>query len=185
MSEKLYLNAPELLKDAFRLGALVASSQFKPDYIVAIWRGGAPIGIAVQEILAWVGVKTDHICIRTSSYSSSIDQRDRKVRIHGLQYLVDRVNAEDKLLLVDDVYDTGHTMQAIIQKLQQKARLNTPEEIRIAVPWYKPGRNLTDKVPDYYLHETDQWIKFPHSLEGLSEDEIRKHRPEIWAVLQE
>jgi len=51
------------------------------------------------------------------------------------------------------------------------------------VPWYKPARNLTDRVPDYYLHETAQWIKFPHSLEGLSEGEIQKHRPELCEIL--
>ncbi len=183
MTDKLYLDAPDLLADAFRLGALVARSGFKPDYIVAIWRGGAPIGIAVQEILAWSGIETDHISIRTSSYSNSIDQREHKVRIHGLQYLVNRVNATDKILLVDDVYDTGYTIQAIINKLHRKARLNTPEDIRIAVPWCKPERIETGRIPDFCLHQTDRWIKFPHSLEGLSEQEIRQNRPEIWAIL--
>ena len=67
--------------------------------------------------------------------------------------------------------------------LRDKARLNTPGDIRVAVPYYKPSRNQTDRVPDYYLHETTQWIKFPHSLEGLSDDEIRSHRPGLAAIL--
>ncbi|MGB5707375.1 MAG: phosphoribosyltransferase family protein [Arenicellales bacterium] len=183
MNDKLYLEAPDLLEDAFRLGTMVLKSGYQPDYIVAIWRGGAPIGIAVQELLAWAGVKTDHIAIRTSSYARSVDQRGHNVRIHGLRYLVERINADDKLLLVDDVYDTGLTMKAIIDKLRRKARLNAPEDIRIAVPWYKPDRKLVDRTPDYYLHETDQWIKFPHSLEGLTEAEIKTNRPEIWEAL--
>ena len=107
------------------------------------------------------------------------------MRVHGLDYLVKRVNAEDSLLLVDDVFDTGFTIQAVIDKLRRKARLNTPREIRVAVPWYKPTRNQIDRAPEYYLHETEQWIKFPHSLEGLSDDEIKKFRPEIWTVLNE
>jgi len=185
MTEKLYLDAQNLLEDAMTLGVQVVNSGYRPDYIVAIWRGGTPVGIAVQEVLAWAGIKTDHIAIRTSSYNSSIDQRGHSVRIHGLRYLVERINAEDKLLLVDDVYDTGLTMQAIIDKLQRKARLNTPEDIRIAVPWFKPERLLVDRVPDYTLHETSQWIKFPHSLEGLTDAEIRTHRPQIWKVLHE
>ena len=185
MTEKLYLEAQDLLQDAMRLGVQVVNSGFRPDYIVGIWRGGTPIGIAVQEVLAWGGIKTDHIAIRTSSYSTGIDQRGHNVRIHGLRYLVERIDADDKLLLVDDVYDTGLTMQAIIEKLRRKARLNTPEDIRIAVPWFKPQRLLVDRTPDYTLHETNQWIKFPHSLEGLSEEEIRTHRPEIWQVLNE
>ncbi len=184
MSEKLYLDAQEQLTGAMQLGAMVVNSGFRPSFIVGIWRGGTPIGIAVQEVLAWAGVETDHIAIRTSSYGQAIDQRGHKVRVHGLRYLVERVNAEDGLLLVDDVYDTGLTIEAIINKLRLRARLNTPRDIRVAVPWYKPSRRLVDRVPDYYLHETDRWLKFPHSLEGLSEDEIRRHRPEIWKAMQ-
>ena len=185
MTEKLYLDAQELLEDAFRLGVMVANDDFRPDYIVAIWRGGAPIGIAVQEILAHAGVDADHIAIRTSSYENAIDQRGREIKIDGMDYLIERFNASDRLLLVDDVYDTGLTMQAIIEQIQRKARLNAPEEIRVAVPWYKPSRNLSDRIPDYYLHETEQWIKFPHSLEGLTAEEIKTNRPEIWAALHE
>ncbi len=185
MSEKLYIHAQDLLSDAVRLGTMVVNSGFKPSFIVGIWRGGTPIGIAVQEVLAWAGIQTDHIAIRTSSYDHTIDQRDQHVRVHGLSYLVKRVNAEDGMLLVDDVFDTGFTIQAIIDKLHRKARLNTPRDIRVAVPWYKPKRNQTDRTPEYYLHETEQWIKFPHSLEGLSDHEIKKFRPEIWATLNE
>ena len=185
MSEKLYIQAQDLLSDAVRLGAMVVNSGFRPSFIVGIWRGGTPIGIAVQEVLAWAGIQTDHIAIRTSSYDHAIDQRGQHVRVHGLDYLVKRVNAEDSLLLVDDVFDTGFTIQAVIDKLRRKARLNTPREIRVAVPWYKPTRNQIDRAPEYYLHETEQWIKFPHSLEGLSDHEIKKFRPEIWTVLNE
>lgn len=183
MQEKYYLQSQELLEDSFRLGAMVVRSGFRPDYIVAIWRGGAPIGIAVQEMLAVNDVRADHIAIRTSSYRNAIDERDHHVRIHGLGYIVDRINAMDRLLLVDDVYDTGLTMLAIIDRLKRKARLNTPEDIRIAVPWYKPSRNRSGRIPDYFLHETENWLKFPHSLEGLSEHEIRTQRPEIWDIV--
>lgn len=183
MAEKLYLEAQDLLSDAMRLGAMVFQSGFRPDFIVGIWRGGTPVGIAVQEVMAWAGLETDHIAIRTSSYAQGIDNREHKVRVHGLRYLVERVEAEHRLLLVDDVYDTGLTIQAIVDKLRSKARLNTPRDIRVAVPWYKPSRIRVDRKPDYVLHETEQWIKFPHSLEGLTRDEIRRHRPEIYAIL--
>lgn len=185
MNNKLYLQAEELLADAMRLGTMVVNSGFRPKFIVGIWRGGTPIGIAVQEVLAWCGIETDHIAIRTSSYSQTIDQREHIVRVHGLGYLVERVNFDDSMLLVDDVFDTGLTIQAVINQLRRKARLNTPYDIRVAVPWYKPTRNRIGQAPDYYLHETEQWIKFPHSLEGLSDDEIRKYRPEIWQILNE
>lgn len=182
MSEKLYLGAQGLLEDSFRLAARVLESGFKPSFIVAIWRGGAPIGTAVQEFLDYFGIPTDHIAIRTSSYQA-IDDRSPTVRIHGTSYLIKNLEYEDRLLIVDDVFDTGHTIRALIQHLRETARLNTPGDIRVAVPYYKPSRNQTDVVPDYYLYETDRWIKFPYSLEGLTEAEIREKRPEIYEII--
>jgi hypoxanthine phosphoribosyltransferase len=184
MPEKLYLSAQGLLEDAFRLGAMVLRSGFRPTVMVAIWRGGAPIGIAVQELLDAFGIETDHIAIRTSSYRG-IDGRSGSVLVHGMNYLIKTLRHEDRLLIVDDVFDTGHTIRAVITHLREKARLNAPEDIRVAVPYYKPTRNQTDRVPDYFIHETEQWIKFPHSVEGLGAEEIRAHRPELAAILDE
>jgi len=184
MTEKTYLDPQTLLEDSFRLGARILNDGFKPNYIIAIWRGGTPIGVAVQEFLAYYGVQSDHIAIRTSSYSDGIDGRSKTVLIHGMDYLIKNINAADKLLIVDDVYDTGLTIQAVIKELKQKCRLNTPEDIRIAVPYFKPGRNKTGVDPEYYLHETEAWLKYPHSLEGLTADEIAKHRPELFDIIK-
>ena len=180
----LYVGAQALLEDSFELGARVLESGFRPSFIVAIWRGGAPIGIAVQELLDYFGVHTDHIAIRTSSYSG-IDGRESEVRVHGLNYVVKNVEQRDRLLIVDDVFDTGHTIDRVIETLREKARRNAPREIRVAVPYYKPARNRTARVPDYFLHETEEWIKFPHSLEGLTPEEIARYRPALHAVLDD
>jgi len=90
----------------------------------------------------------------------------------------------DRLLIVDDVFDTGRSIEAIVDELRRRMRLNTPEDIRVAVPYYKPSRNQTSREPDFVVHETTEWIKFPHSLEGLSVEEIREKRPEIYEVLK-
>lgn len=182
--EKLYLDAQALLDDSFRLAADIHESGFRPSFIIAVWRGGAPIGLAVQEFLSAVGVQSDHIAIRTSSYQS-IDQRSREVAVHGLSYLIKNLTFEDRLLIVDDVFDTGHTIAAIIKQLQIKLRRNMPEDVRIAVPYYKPTRNQTDLVPDYVVHETAQWLKYPHSLEGLTAEEMAEHRPEIFDIIKD
>lgn len=141
------------------------------------------MGVAVQELLHWYGIETDHITIRTSSYSG-IDGRSHEIRIHGLGYLIDNCEASDRLLIVDDVYDTGFTIKAVIEEIQNRARRNTPQEIRVAVPYYKPERNQVGKAPDYYLHETAAWLKYPHSLEGLSVEEIKQHRPNLYGILK-
>ena len=180
--EKYYISPQDLLDDSFRLGAMVYDSGFRPSFILALWRGAAPIGIAVQEFLACRGVETDHIAIRTSSYTG-IDKQSREIAIYGTNYLVKKVTHGDRLLIVDDVFDTGHTIEALINHLREKARRNAPEDIRVAVPWYKPARNQTGRVPDYYLHETGDWLKFPHSLEGLSDEEVKANRPTLHAIL--
>ena len=186
MGEKLYLDAQNLLEDSFRLGAQIINSGFEPTFIVALWRGGVPMGIAVQEFLKFHGIETDHIAIRTEYYSSStIDNTAREVAVYGINYLVNKCTHDDRLLFVDDVFDTGKTMQAVIQRVETLARRNTPGDIRVAVPYYKPTRNQSSLVPDYYLYETDQWLKYPHSLEGLSHEEIKHHRPELAAILAE
>lgn len=183
MTQKTYPDAQTLLEDSFRLGAKILNDGFKPNYIIAIWRGGTPIGVAVQEILAYFGVHSDHIAIRTSSYSG-IDGRSKEVRIHGMNYLIKNIKHDDRLLIVDDVFDTGLTIAAVIAHLREKARMNAPDDIRVAVPYFKPARNKTSMQPDYYLHETEEWLKYPHSLEGLSDAEIAGHRPELYAIIQ-
>lgn len=184
MSAKIYLSADGLLVDSWKLAAKVLDSGFKPTFMIAVWRGGAPIGIAVQEYLSFHGIETDNIAIRTSAYSSGIDQQHREVKVHGLNYLIKNVQQHDSLLIVDDVFDSGRSIEAIIHELQRCARLNTPHDIRIAVPYYKPARNQTDRVPDYLIHETNAWLKYPHSLEGLTPAEIEQERPELYEIIK-
>lgn len=184
MIDKHYITAQELLEDSFRLGLEIYRSGFRPNFIIGIWRGGTPVGIAVQELLDAFDVKTDHISIRTSSYAG-INQRQKEVRVHGLGYVTDNINYDDRLLIIDDVFDSGHSVSAVIEALRKTAKRNTPEDIRIATTWFKPGSNQTDIVPDYYVHETDRWLVFPHELDGLSRDEVLANKPGLAALFEE
>ena len=47
--EKIYLTAESLLRDSFLLAEQILKNGFIPNFIVAVWRGGTPVGIAVQE----------------------------------------------------------------------------------------------------------------------------------------
>ncbi len=176
MVEKQFISAQQLLEDSFKLGIEIINSEFKPNFIVGIWRGGTPVGIAVQELLEYFGIETDHIAIRTSSYEG-IDKRKKEIRVHGLDYIADNINAEDSLLIVDDVFDTGLSIEAVLNTLKTKSRKNTPDEIKVATVFYKPGNRKTSFAPDYYVHETESWLIFPHELDGLTIDEIRLHKP--------
>ena len=176
--EKIYIRSRELLEDSFRLAAAIYTSGFRPHFIVGIWRGGSPVGIAVQEYFEFRGVKTDHIAIRTSSYKGIADRSDT-TRVHGLHYIIENINAEDALLIVDDVFDSGRSIRAVLHELAEKTRRNMPVNIKIACPWYKPENNKTRIVPDYYVHETDKWLVFPHELAGLTIEEIREGKPDL------
>lgn len=179
--DKTVLTAQGLLEDSFHLGLQVLESGYEPTLIIAIWRGGTPVGMALQEILAYCGVESDHIAIRTSSYEG-VDRRST-VAVHGLNYIIKKVCYDDRVLIVDDVFDTGNTIVAVIDELTRRARDNTPEDIRVAVPWFKPSRNETDVVPDYFLHETSDWLVFPHELDALTPEETRQNRPQLHSIV--
>ncbi|MFK7893651.1 MAG: phosphoribosyltransferase [Granulosicoccus sp.] len=181
-NDKVYISAQQLLEDSLELGRQILASDFRPDFIVGVWRGGTPVGIMVQELLDFYGVETDHISIRTSSYAG-MNKRENKVRVHGLSYLISSMNAENSLLIVDDVYDTGLSISAILKKLRVKCRKNLPHEIRIATAYYKPGRNRTDTEPDFFAHKTDDWLVFPHEMDGLSRSEIAENKPYLIPVM--
>lgn len=186
--EKLFIGEEDLLLDAYRLGVRIFNSGFRPTFIVGLWRGGTTIGIAVQECLQHLGVETDHISLRTSyrgmhRYRKMIEEGGSEIRVHGTQYLLESMNAEDRLLIVDDVYSSGLNVRAVLERLQARTRRNMPHDTRIAVPWYKPARNLTGRAPDYYLHETDKWLVLPYELNGLRIDEIRAHKPFLVPLL--
>jgi hypoxanthine phosphoribosyltransferase len=183
MTEKHYISAQELLEDSYKLGAQIIESQFKPDFIVGIWRGGAPVGIAVQEMLEYFAISADHISVRTSLYTG-ISTSNKRVRVHGLDYLVKNLNAENALLIVDDVFDSGRSIKAVIEQLTARTRRNTPAQIKVAAPWFKPENNKTDRMPDYYLYTTDKWLVFPHEVQGLSEQELKAGKGRLFDIIQ-
>ena len=184
MSEKKYISAQELLEDSYRLGANIINSGFKPDFIVGIWRGGTPVGIAIQELLEHFNIPTDHISLRTSLYSG-IAKTEHKVRVHGLDYLVKNLNVHNSLLIVDDVFDSGRSVDAVIEQLTKRTRRNTPHQIKIATPWFKPDNNATERVPDFFLYETNQWLVFPHEVNGLTEEELKEGKSVLYDIMQQ
>ena len=84
---------------------------------------------------------------------------------------------------VDDVHDTGKSINQIILDLKKACATNTPE-IKVATPYFKPNKNQTDRQPDYFIHKTDKWLIFPHELEGLTLEEIKENKPELSSFLE-
>ena len=174
--EKVFVSSESLLSDSIELAMRIVRSGFRPTFLVALWRGGAPVGIAVQEVLEYHGIHVDHIAIRTSSYTG-IDQQAKVVRVHAMNYLISRLSFADQLLIIDDVFDSGRSLEAVMAELRRRCRRNLAGEIRIATVYYKPERNRSSLRPDYHIHSTNSWLIFPHELHGLTRQEILKNKP--------
>ena len=190
MRNKQFLTEQDIMEDSFRLGVRIFNSGFRPTFIVGLWRGGSTVGIYVQECLQTLGVITNHISIRTSyeglsAYNETVNTPDRKVRVHGTQYLLENLNTIDNLLIVDDVFSTGMNVQAVISRLQSRLKRNTPQALKVAALWYKPASRRTERAPDYFQHETDDWLVLPYELTGLSSSELEQHKPSAFELLRD
>ena len=180
--KKQFLDEQQLLLDSFKLGVQVIESGFRPTFIVGLWRGGSTVGIYVQECLQTLGVITDHIAIRTSyrgapSYEAMVSEPESQIRVHGTEYLLEKLNAEDSLLIVDDAFSTGLSIQAVIRHLQTRLKRNFPSDVRVATLYQRPSYRKTDFAPDYCVHSTSDWLVFPYEMSGLNQEEIRQHKP--------
>jgi hypoxanthine phosphoribosyltransferase len=118
-----------------------------------VWRGGAPSGYRA-EVLEYNGIGA--ITFRYASSTPASTSRLGRA-VHAIDYLVSRLTFEDRLLLIDDVFDSGRSLEAIIDELAHRCRL--PEHIRIATVYQAVAQSPTGSSR-YYVHETDQWLVF-------------------------
>ena len=169
---KSYLDPREYLRDTWRLARKVMDSGWRPDFLLALWRGGAAPGAAVHEFYAYHGISLRHMPIKCSSYSG-IGENEGEVVFSCADEVFSRLEPGTKVLVVDDVFDTGKTAVAIKAKM---AGLGV--DMRLACVYWKPGKNKTDLSPDYFAKELDDsWIVFPHEMEGLTLAELREKDP--------
>lgn len=176
MTPKQYLTANDLTRDSFVLARAVWDSGFRPDAILALWRGGSPVGIAVQEFLRVKGVDCYHTAVRCSSYTG-IGVSGEPV-LESLAPVFARLPRGGNVLVVDDIFDTGRTARRVREEFRP-----VDCRLRFATLYYKPGRNTTDFRPDYYVRETDRWLVFPHEIMDLTPAEIRQKDPFLHHLL--
>jgi hypothetical protein len=195
--QKHFVAEEELILASFRLGVRIYETGFRPTFIVGLWRGGSSVGISVQECLQTLGVVTDHIAVRTSYEGRSVYEEgvrlQRPIQVHGTRYLVDRLNTEDRLLIVDDVFASGRHSSAVIETLRSRLRYNMPSEVRVAAPWFRPTAAAAFEQksahgdgprPDYWVEETDAWLVLPYEMSGLTRDEMAAEKPFLLPFLR-
>lgn len=177
----LFIDAQTMLLDSFRLARIIWESRYRPNYLIAIWRGGTLPGMVLHEFLRYRGIDPYHTSIKTQSYIGF--KKGDDIEIKGLEHVIDSINADDQMLIVDDVFDTGRTMEAVLEAIRTKARRNAPQ-IKIATVYYKPEKNETDLEPDYFLKAENRWLVFPHEIAGLSEEGLANKGVDIMEIVK-
>ena len=69
LNDKHYLAANDFLRDVWRLAAFIRKADWKPDFLIALWRGGTPPGIAIHEFLKVSGWEVRHLPLKCASYT--------------------------------------------------------------------------------------------------------------------
>lgn len=131
------------------LARAVHADGFRPDIILAIARGGLFVAGALAYAL---GVKNLHL-INVEYYTGEDARREFPVILPPPLSLVDI--SEKKVLVADDVADTGHTLKLVREFCHEHVR-----EVRAAVLYEKPHSEIKC---EYVWRRTAAWIVFPWS----------------------
>lgn len=141
MTDKIFYNWQEFDSDV----RLIAQEiDFEPDRIVGIARGGLPGAVMLSHIFETPAYET----IRANYY----DGMERREEVTVGDVYIPPV--ETDVLIFDDVVDTGTTMQAVGDKIQEQ----TDGEVFTVSLHAKPHREFE---PDHYRTETDEWVVYP------------------------
>jgi hypothetical protein len=129
----------------------VRDSGYRPDLIVAIGRGGYVPGRVLSDILGLM----DLTSFKIEHYRNAQKQSAARVR-----YPLATDTTGRRVLLVDDVSDTGDTFAVALEHLRSRG---TPAEVRTAVLYHK---TVCPYVPDYYAQKAVKWrwIVYPWAV---------------------
>ena len=139
------------------LARAIVRDGFVPDVVVAIARGGLLPAGAIAYAL---GVKNCG-ALNVEFYTgigTVLDAPEVLPPLLDIAYLADR-----RVLLVDDVADSGRTLALAVEMLSTRGA-----DVRSVTVYTKPG---SIALPDYSWRETSLWIDFPWSWQGAVSDE--------------
>ena len=171
--------------NALKLAHRIHMEGFVPDVIYVSLRGGAYMGNVISEYFKFV--RRDerpvfYAAVVAHSYTDIC--MAEQVRVDGWTYSPDFLRTGDKVLLVDDVYDSGRTVNHLTEVILERGLPR--KDIKVAVHDYKI-RNYHDSTlkiePDYWCRkivvdrpEDETWIHYmSHELAGLTRQEAAEH----------
>jgi hypoxanthine phosphoribosyltransferase len=139
----------------------IHQSGFKPDIIVGVTRGGWAPARVLSDFLGIPELAT----LGVEFYLDVAKTRNEPVLT---QHVSTAINGK-KVLLVDDIADTGKSLRLSKTHVQQQGAT----EVRIATLYYKP---LSETKPEYYEKETRRWVVFPWETKETIRKIVEKHR---------
>ena len=142
----------------------ICNGSFKPDVIVGVARGGLVPARILSDLLENSNLAT----VRVESSQTDRDERTKPVLIQALSVSV----AGKKVLVVDDVADTGRSLGMVQEHVLQ----HEAEKTRVVTLYYKPWSTVK---PYYYEKETERWIIFPWDVKENLRRIVEKHGEEL------
>jgi uncharacterized protein len=182
MSRKEFIPYDSVRNNAIKLAHEIYRSGFVPDVIYVSLRGGAYMGNVISEYFKFVrrGKRPVFYAAVVARSYTDIHQQDR-VSVDGWTYSPEHLRSGDRILLVDDIFDTGRTINHLVQIILEKGIPR--DDVKVAVHDYKLRSYAGERLPiqpDFFCrrHEIenpseDQWIHYlSHELVGLEPGEI-------------
>lgn len=170
---KVFIKAEDLEKDSWAFARELHSKGHHFDWVVGLTRGGVQISIYIQEALSLLtGDKKSYSTIHAQSYSDI--GKAGGVMLGQMDHLVNLVKADQSLLIIDDVFDRGRTLEAVYENLSLRLKVLNPK-IFLGALYYKPENSEVELKPDFFYKKfsKEEWLVFPHELCGLSEEELK------------
>lgn len=170
---------------------------FVPDVIYCSLRGGAYMANVISEYYK-IAHKNHHPVLYAAVVARSytdVRKSNPRVYVDGWTYPPANLRPGDRIMLIDDIFDTGNTINALVDILLDYGV--SRENIKVVVHDYKDCtyRKKQPVLPDYWCRKLvinspaeDRWIHYmSHELVGLSEEELEqnyyKQDPELKSVL--
>lgn len=193
---KEFIQYDTIRDNALQLAARIHEDDFIPDVIYVSLRGGAYLGNVISEYFKMVRGKARrpvfYAAVVARSYTDI--RRQERVMIDGWTYSPEHLRSGDRVLLIDDIFDSGRTVNYLVEVILSHGVPR--EDVRVAVHDYKVRSFKEDTMPikpDYYCckrevddPQSDAWLHYmSHELVGLSADEVRENykNPEVQKTL--
>ena len=136
------------------VGRLAEQVRGEYDVMLAITRGAlVPAGMLAYRL----GIRN----ILVAAVAFYFDNGEHSDQPLFLQFPGDPLLHGNRVLIVDEVWDTGTTIQAVIDRVRLAGGVPTT-----AVLHYKPTHSMVEAVPDHYVVTTDAWVVYPFKSGG-------------------